>query len=54
MIGALFVLTMGLTYLTWRKRQAAAAGEGYGTEHVNEPAAWVAEKRWAESSIFPA
>lgn len=42
-IGALFVLTMGLTYLTLRKRQAAAAGEGYGTEHVNEPAAWVTE-----------
>ena len=37
MIGALFILVIGLAYLEWRRRQAAAAGEGYGTDLVNEP-----------------
>ena len=36
-IGALFILVGGLAYLEWRRRQAAAAGEGYGTKLVNEP-----------------
>ncbi len=36
-IGAVFIFLTGMTYLTWRMRQAAAAGEGYGTGHVNEP-----------------
>jgi H+/gluconate symporter-like permease len=36
-IGAIFVLVSGLAYLDWRRRQAAAAGEGYGTNLVNEP-----------------
>jgi H+/gluconate symporter-like permease len=36
-IGALFILVTGLTYLEWRRRKAAAAGEGYGTRLVNEP-----------------
>jgi H+/gluconate symporter-like permease len=36
-IGAVFILTVGLTYLEWRCRQAALAGEGYGTNLVNEP-----------------
>src|SRR5512138_3050649 len=36
-IGALFILVMGLSYLGWRTRQARAAGEGYGTKLVNEP-----------------
>jgi H+/gluconate symporter-like permease len=36
-IGALFILVVGLTYLEWRRRQAAAAGEGYGEGHTNEP-----------------
>jgi H+/gluconate symporter-like permease len=35
--GALFILIAGLAYLDWRRRQAAAAGEGYGTKLVNEP-----------------
>ena len=26
-----------MTYLTWRMRQAAQAGEGYGSGHINEP-----------------
>jgi H+/gluconate symporter-like permease len=36
-IGALFILVTGLAFLDWRRRQAAAAGEGYGTKLVNEP-----------------
>jgi len=36
-IGALFTLVLGLSYLNWRRRQAAAAGEGYGADLVNEP-----------------
>jgi H+/gluconate symporter-like permease len=37
-IGAVFILVVGLTYLDWRRRKAAAAGEGYGDNLVNEPA----------------
>ncbi|KZC17455.1 transporter [Rhodanobacter sp. FW510-R12] len=37
-IGAVFILIAGLGYLDWRRRQAAAAGEGYGDDLVNEPA----------------
>ncbi len=36
-VGALFIIVIGLTYLEWRRRQAAAAGEGYGSDLVNEP-----------------
>ena len=43
-IAALFILVTGLLYLDWRRRQAAAAGEGYGTELVNEPEAFPEEK----------
>ncbi len=37
-IGAVFILVVGLTYLDWRRRKAAATGEGYGDNLVNEPA----------------
>jgi H+/gluconate symporter-like permease len=37
LIGATFIAVVGMTYLTWRLRQAAAAGEGYGTGHTQEP-----------------
>ena len=37
-IGAVFILVVGLSYLEWRRRKAAAAGEGYGTDLLNEPA----------------
>lgn len=37
-LGALFVLAIGMAYLESRRRKAAAAGEGYGTNLVNEPA----------------
>ena len=36
-IGSAFILVVGLAYLEWRRRQAAAAGEGYGENHTNEP-----------------
>src|SRR5919199_1373535 len=36
-IGSVFILVGGLAYLEWRRRQAAAAGEGYGEGHANEP-----------------
>lgn len=37
-IGALMVLTTGLGYLEWRRRSARSNGEGYGDNHINEPA----------------
>ena len=36
-IGSAFILVVGLAYLEWRRRRAAAAGEGYGEDHTNEP-----------------
>ncbi len=36
-LGAIIVLVCGIAYLEWRKRTAQAAGEGYGTDHKNEP-----------------
>src|SRR5262245_50924252 len=37
LIGAVFILIVGMTYLEWRRRAAAAANEGYGTDLRNEP-----------------
>ncbi|MCX7042267.1 MAG: GntP family permease [Gammaproteobacteria bacterium] len=37
-IGAAFILAAGMGYLGWQRRKAFAAGEGYGTNLVNEPA----------------
>ncbi|SDV48336.1 GntP family permease [Chitinasiproducens palmae] len=42
--GSAFIIVLGLTYLNWRRRQAMAAGEGYGTALVNEPAPFEAER----------
>src|SRR5215510_3289018 len=42
--GAIFILAVGLTYLEWRRRSAAAAGEGYGEGHTNEPQPVATEK----------
>lgn len=36
-IGALFILVVGVSYLEWRRRAAMKAGEGYGTMLLNEP-----------------
>jgi H+/gluconate symporter-like permease len=43
-IGAVFIFIVGLTYLEWRRRAAAAKGEGYGEGHINEPEAITAEQ----------
>ena len=36
-IGAAFILVVGLAYLEWRRRVAMAAKEGYGQGHIHEP-----------------
>ncbi|WP_449411584.1 GntP family permease [Methylobacterium komagatae] len=38
-IGSLFIFSVGIAYLEWRRRAAARHGEGYGTGHTNEPEA---------------
>ena len=43
-IGALFILGCGLLYLEWCRRRAARAGEGYGTDLINEPAPFEHER----------
>ncbi len=47
-IGSVFIFAAGIAYLTWRMRAARAAGEGYGTGHVQEP-----EGVAPESGIHP-
>ena len=36
-IGAVFTVVVGLLYLEWQRRRAAAKNEGYGAGHANEP-----------------
>ncbi|AWK52815.1 transporter [Clostridium beijerinckii] len=36
-LGAIIVLVCGVSYLEWCKRKAQAKGEGYGTNHTQEP-----------------
>ncbi len=36
-IGSVFIFILGMAYLEWRRRQALAANEGYGSGHINEP-----------------
>jgi H+/gluconate symporter-like permease len=43
-IGAVFILIVGLAYIESRRRAAQAAGEGYGTNLLNEPEPYEAEK----------
>ena len=43
-IGSIFILGIGLAYLDWRRRRAAADKEGYGTNLVNEPEPFEDEK----------
>ena len=43
-IGSIFILGVGLAYLDWRRRRAAADEEGYGINLVNEPEPFDAEK----------
>jgi H+/gluconate symporter-like permease len=44
LIGSVFVLVCGLLYIESRRRAAQARGEGYGTDLLNEPEAFEAEK----------
>jgi H+/gluconate symporter-like permease len=44
LIGAVFILIVGLLYLEWRRKAAAAQGEGYGEGHINEPEPIAAER----------
>jgi H+/gluconate symporter-like permease len=44
LIGGIFILIMGMAYLEWRRRAALAAGEGYGTDLVNEPVPFTGER----------
>src|SRR6516165_1325578 len=34
-VGSIFIMVVGLTYLEWRRRSAGK--EGYGEDHINEP-----------------
>src|SRR5690242_4072492 len=43
-LGSIFVLGLGFYYIENRRRAAHAKGEGYGTELLNEPEAFEAEK----------
>jgi H+/gluconate symporter-like permease len=43
-IGGIFILILGMLYLDWRRRVALAAGEGYGTELLNEPVPFTGER----------
>src|SRR5262252_6994785 len=43
-LGSIFILVFGLVYLNWRRKVAAAKGEGYGTDLVNEPEPFEEEK----------
>ncbi|MGH8471324.1 MAG: GntP family permease, partial [Gammaproteobacteria bacterium] len=44
LIGAIFIVIVGLAYLEWRRKSAQAKGEGYGEGHINEPEAVAMEK----------
>lgn len=46
LFAAAFIFGLGLTYLEWRRKRAAAAGEGYGAHTKNEP-----EKKLDETTL---
>ncbi|HEU0153663.1 MAG TPA: GntP family permease [Arenimonas sp.] len=43
-IGGVFILALGMTYLESRRRAAARAGEGYGTDLRNEPTPFAGDR----------
>lgn len=43
-IGSIFILICGMAYLSWRRKQAFNAGEGYGSDHINEPEPFAKER----------
>lgn len=52
-IGSVLIFSIGLTYLEWKRRQAAAKGEGYGEGHINEPKYYEKEglPHWAIAAL---
>ncbi len=50
-VGAVFIFIVGMIYLEWRRRTAQAAGEGYGSNHVNEPAPFDSSEKMANPFI---
>lgn len=44
-VGAVFVLTLGMLYLERARRRAAQSGEGYGKNHSNEPTVFADDAR---------
>ncbi|MGE4322890.1 MAG: GntP family permease [Sphingobium sp.] len=53
LIGSVIIAAAGLLYLDWRRRSAAAAGEGYGAPEtlVNEPAPVDAHSKMAHPFV---
>jgi len=41
LVGSIFVLVIGLSYIEYRRKTAQNRGEGYGTELLNEPEPFV-------------
>lgn len=41
LVGSIFVLVVGLSYIEYRRKAAQRHGEGYGTELLNEPEPFV-------------
>src|SRR6186997_416771 len=41
LVGSVFVLVVGLSYIEYRRKTAQKRGEGYGTELLNEPEPFV-------------
>ncbi len=52
-IGAVFILSLGMSYLEWRRRVAKRNGEGYGDAAtlLNEPASFSADRKLAHPLI---
>jgi H+/gluconate symporter-like permease len=50
-VGALFIFVVGLFYLDWRRRKALLAGEGYGSNHLNEPVPFDVSERLANPVV---
>ena len=44
-IGSVLIFVAGMAYLEWRRRRAAIAGEGYGTDLRNEPEPFEGERQ---------
>ena len=44
LVGGIFILSVGMAYLEWRRRKAKHTGEGYGKGHINEPDEMASDK----------